>query len=175
VQVLLDREQLREEVGGHLPDLETQEVLHLRERDDDRNAVGEADHDRHRHEADHLPELEEAHRHQQQAGHHGGDQQVRNAVALDDGIEQGDERPRRARDLYPRAAQGGDDETTHDRRDQALLRLDAGGDAERHRQRHRDTGDRETGAEVGSKIGAPVALDRFLQRRPEPEVHRRAG
>jgi hypothetical protein len=69
--VVADGGQLGEEVGRHLLDLEAEEVLELGQRDHDGDAVGEADHDRHRHEAHHLAEPEQAHRHEQDACHHG--------------------------------------------------------------------------------------------------------
>jgi hypothetical protein len=170
VHVPVQRGQLRKEVGWHLRDVQPEEVLQLGQGDDDGNAVGEADDDRHRHEADHLAELESSHCDQQHARHHGGDEQVGDTVALCDGIEQRHEGAGRAADLYPRASQRGHDETADDGSDQTLFRLDPGGDAEGHCQRHGNAGHRESCAEVGGEVVAAVTLERVEEGGSEAKV-----
>ena len=150
--------ELREEVRRHLGDLEPEKVLELRQGDHDGNAVGEPDDDRHRNEPHHLAELEDAHRHQQAAGQHRGDEQVGDAVALDNRVEQRNKGTRRPGDLDARASQDGHDQAADHRGDQTLLGLDARGNTESHGQRHRNARNRQAGADVGSEIAAPVAL-----------------
>ena len=65
--VVDDRVDLAEEVGGHLGDGEAEEVLDLLQADHDRNAVREADHDRYGDELDEAADLEEAHQEEDDA------------------------------------------------------------------------------------------------------------
>ena len=83
-QVLGDGGDLAEEVARHLGDVQPEPVAHLRQRDQHRDAVGEADHHADRHVTHQGAQAEEAQQEQQHAGAGGGDQQVGHAVALDD-------------------------------------------------------------------------------------------
>ena len=158
---------LREEVGRHLADLQAEQVLQLRQRDQHRDAVGEADDDRHRDVAHQRAELEQPDHEQQHAGQRGRDQQVGQPVALDDAVDDDDEGAGRPADLHPRAAERGDQEAGDDRGEDALLGLDARGDRERHRQRQRDDADRDAGADIGEEAGAVVACHCIEQPRAE--------
>ena len=152
-----DRMRLGEEIGRHLVDLQAEQVLDLRDRDQHGDAVGEADDDRDRDVAHQRAEPEPAEREQEHAGEHGRDQQVGDAVALDDAVDDDDEGARRAADLHARAAERRDQEAGDDRGEDSLLGLDAAGDRERHRQRQGDDADGEAGAEVGGEALPVVA------------------
>ena len=107
----------------HLGDVQAQQVLHLRQRDQHRDAVGEADDDRHRHVAHQRAELEQPQ--QRTAARRpsdGGDQQVGQAVAFDDAVDDDDEGAGRPADLHLRAAQRADQEAGDDGGEEALLR-----------------------------------------------------
>jgi hypothetical protein len=91
------------------------------------------------------------------AGQRGGDQQVGQAVALDDAVDDDDERAGRAADLHMRAAQCRDQEAGDDGGEDALLGLDARGDGKGHGQRKRHDAHGEPGAEVGQEAGAVIA------------------
>ena len=117
--------QLGEEVGRQLFDLQAEQVPHLRQRDQHRDAVGEADHDRQRDVAHQHAELEQAEHEHQRAGQHRRDQQVGQAVALDDPVDDDDERAGRAADLHVRSAERRNQEARDDRSEDPLLGLHA--------------------------------------------------
>ena len=118
-----------------------------------RDAGGEADHDRDRHEAHQRAHAEGAHGEEQHAGHHRGDEQVRHAVLLRDRVERCPTKapagPAICTFEPPRSDTS---DAAHDRGDDALLGTHAGGDREGHgeRQRHQRHGD--AGAKVGDEV-----------------------
>ena len=162
------------EVGRNRPRLEAEQILDLRQRNQHRNAVGEADDDGHRDVLDQRAELEPAHRKQQRAGQHGRDQQIRQAVALHDAVDDDDEGTGGPADLHAGAAQRRDQDAGDDGREDALLGLDARRDRKRHGQWQRDDADSDAGAEVGDEAGAVVVLERVEQARAE-RVNLRQG
>jgi hypothetical protein len=93
-----------EKLGGQVVDLQPEEILDLGEEDDHSDAVGEADDDCDRDEADQLPHASQAHGEQEDAGEHGGAHQVGKAVDGDDAVDDGNEGAGRAADLHPGAA-----------------------------------------------------------------------
>ena len=151
-----DRQQ-REEVARQLGRDQSEEVLQLRQPDQHRNAVGEADDDGHRHVAHQCPELEQPHQEQQHAGHRGADQQVGQAVAFDDAVDDDNEGTGRPGNLHPAAAQRRDQKAGNDGREQALFGFDTRGDGKGHGQRQRNDADREAGADVGHQVGPRIA------------------
>jgi hypothetical protein len=167
VEVRRDRVDLREEVGRYLADLQAQQILQLRQRDQHRDAVREADDDRDRDVAHQRAETQPAEQEHQHAGEHRRDQQIRDPVALDDAVDDDDEGARRAADLHVRPAERRDQEAADDRGEDALLRLHARCDRERHRERKRDDADRHAGAGIGEEPAAVVAGDRIEQPRAE--------
>jgi len=158
---------LREEIGRQLGDLQAEQVLQLRQPDQHRDAVGEADDDGHRDVAHQRAEAQQPHREQQHARQRSGDQQVGQPVALHDAVDDDDEGARRAADLHLRAAQRRDEEAGDDRGDDALLGLDAAGDGEGHRQRQGDHADGQAGGDVGAQLRAAVAAHGVEQARAE--------
>ena len=157
----------RKEIGRRPVDGQAEQVLDLRQRDQHRDAVGEADDDRHRDVAHQHAEPEQAEREHQQAGQHGGDEQVGHAVALHDAVDDDDEGARRPADLHLRAAERRDQEAGDDGGEDALFGLDAAGDRERHRQRQRDDADRQAGADVGGEALSVVAGEGVDEARAE--------
>jgi hypothetical protein len=169
-----DRVRLREEVGRHLLDPQAEQVLQLRDGDQHRDAVGEADDDRDRDRAHDRAELQPAEHEQQDAGEDGRDHQPGDAVALHDAVDDDDEGARRPADLHARAPERRDQHAGDDRGEEALLGLDAARDRERHRERQRDDPDGDAGAEVGSEAAAVVAfLDVVDDARPKAVQARR--
>jgi hypothetical protein len=92
--------QLGEEIGRHFGDLQTQEVFDLRQADQHRDAVGEANHDGHRDVAHQGAQLQPAHHEQQHPGQRSGNQQIGQPVALDNAVNNDDEGARWAADLH---------------------------------------------------------------------------
>mmetsp|Transcript_7068 Transcript_7068/g.30130 ORF Transcript_7068/g.30130 Transcript_7068/m.30130 type:complete len:536 (+) Transcript_7068:2183-3790(+) len=151
------RPDLAEEVGRHLGDPQPEQVLQLGQRDQHGDAVGEAGDDGHRDIAHQAAELEGAHCEQQHAGAHRCDQQIGQAVALQDAVDHDDEGARRPADLHAGAAQQRDQEAGDDGRGQALLGPQTRGDGEGQCERQRDDADRQAGAQVGEQLLAAVA------------------
>jgi hypothetical protein len=92
---------LAEKMARHLGDIQAEEVLDLLQRDDHRDAIGEADHDRNRDEADQAAHPKGAHGEQQHAGRRGRDQQAGHSVSFDNAIQQGDKGARGPGNLDP--------------------------------------------------------------------------
>jgi hypothetical protein len=161
------RGQLRKEVARHLGDGQAHQVAQLRQRDQHRDAIGEADHDAHRDVADQHPQLEQAQHEHQHAGHHGGHQQVGEAVAVDDAVDDDDEGASRAADLHLRAAQRADQETRDHGGDQPLFGLDTRSDAKGQGQRQGHDAHRDASAQIGEEALAVIALQRVKQSRTE--------
>ena len=151
-----DRLHAREEFVGHR-DVEPEEVLDLREQDQHRDAVGEADDDRHGDEADEAAHARDAHGEQQNTGCDRADDEVGDAVLRDDTVHDHDVRAGRPADLHARAAEQRDQETSDDRGEDAGLRRDARRDRERHRERQCHDADREAGDGVGAEVVARVS------------------
>jgi hypothetical protein len=167
LQVLGQYAQLGEEVRRHLRDREAQQVLHLRQRDQHGDAVGESDHDADRHIANQRSEPQQAHHEQQHAGAGGCDQQVGQPEAFDDAVDDHDEGAGGSADLHTGASQQGDQRTGDDRGPEAGFRLEAGGDGEGHGKRQGHDADRESCTEVGAEPRARVSAQRIDQPGPE--------
>ena len=166
------RAQLEEEIRRQLVDLQPEEILELRQDDEHGDAVGEADDDGDRNEAHQVAEPERAHQQEQAAGQHGGEQQVGDAVALDDGVHHHHESAGRSADLHARAAQRGHQEAGHDGGEEAGFGLEARRDGEGQRQRQGNRRDRQSGREVGGELAAVVASQLIEQARPEAKHQR---
>ena len=144
---------LADEVARNLlaSEVQTEHVGDLRREDRHGDAAREADDDGVGDELDDGSEPEDAHQHEQHAGHQRGDDQARLAVLLDDAVYDDDECARRPSDLYAASSQQRDDQSGEDGRDDALLGRYARGDAERDSQRQRDDADDDAGHQVGSE------------------------
>ena len=173
VEVFGQGADLREKFGGQRPGLQAEKILDLRQEDQHRDAVGEADDDGQRNELDQHAQPEDAHRQQDAAGHEGADEQVRHAVLRDDAVDDDDEGAGRAADLHARAAERGDDEAGDDGREDAGFRRDTGGDGKRHRERQRDDADGDAGHRVGGERRAVVVLEAVEEPGPELRGARR--
>ena len=169
VQVRPERRHNAEEAARHLCDAEAEKIAQLRQDDQRGNAVGKADHHRHRNEADQRAEPEQPHQEQHDAGHHGGDQQVGNAVAFDNAVDDHDEGAGRTADLDAAAAEQRDQEAGHDGGDQSGARWQAAGNGkgQRHRQCHQADGD--AGRGVVYQTLAVVAAQRAQDAGPEDQ------
>ena len=84
---------------GRLGDRQAEKVFDLRRRNEQGDAVGEADHDGTRDELDRLPEARGGQEHEDHAGHHCDHQQAREPVLGDDAGDDDDEGPGRTADL----------------------------------------------------------------------------
>ena len=126
---------LREKIARHVGDLQPQQVFHLRQRNQHRNPVGEANDDAYRHVAHQRTQLEQAQRKQQYARASGGNQQIGHTVAFDDAVDDDDKGPCRAADLCRSAPQRRDDEPRDDGRPQPRFGLEPAGNRKCHGQR----------------------------------------
>ena len=148
---------LAEEVRRQFGCGQAQKVLHLRKPDEHRNAVGEADDDGQRHVAHQRAQFEEAHGEQQHASQRSADEQVGQAVALDDAVDDDDESTCWPADLHVGTTQGADQEAGNDGRENALLGLHSAGNGKGHGQRQGDDTHGEAGAHVGNEPARVVA------------------
>ncbi len=128
--------------------VKAEEVPDLSHRDDERDAGGEPDGYRVRNVLDHTAQLDQAHDHEQDAGHDRGDHQAVVAVFLDDAVDDDDESAGRAADLDAAAAQDRDEEPGDDGGIKPLLRLDAGCDGKGDRERQGHDADDDPGGQV---------------------------
>ena len=151
-----ERADFAEKLAGELVDLEAEEILDLREKDDHRDAVGETDDHRNRDEADHAAEAEGPHGDEYHPGQHGGDEQVGDAVVDHDGVDDRDEGAGRAADLNPRATQQGDQEAGDNGRPDAGGGRHPRGDSEGHGQRQGEHPDGNACARVMGELRAVV-------------------
>ena len=95
-----------------------------------------------------VPRPGHAEQNQDDAGHQRAHEQPVEAVDAHDPGDHDDERARRPTDLGAGATQRGDDEPGDDGAVDAVLRRNARGDRERHRQRQRDEADRHPGHQI---------------------------
>ena len=115
---------------------------------------GEAGDDREGDELDDAAQLGQAQGDQDDARHHGGDDQAVDAVLLHDAVDDHDERAGGPADLHPGAAQRRDQEAGDDRGVEALLRGDAAGDGEGDGEREGDDADDDAGEQVVAELSA---------------------
>ena len=155
----------REELAGVFGHRQAEEILDLRGRDQQRDAVGEADDDRPRNEAHRRAQAGEAQEQQDHAGHHGDHEQSGEAVLRDDAGDDHDERAGGTADLNLRSAQERNQEAADDGGVDAGLRRDAGSDAEGHGQGQGDKPTVTSGDQVGEKIAATVSREHGPQLR----------
>ena len=116
-----------------------EEVVHLPQGDDNRDAAGEAHDDAGRDEVDELAEAEDARQQDNHARRKRRDEHALQAVLGDDADEDGAHGPGRTADLEGRAAKQPDDKSADDGGDKPRGGVRAGGHAECEgkRQRHR--------------------------------------
>ena len=158
---------LREKVSRHFGDLQTQKILELRQCDQHRNAVGKAHHDAHRHIAHKGTHFEKAEQEQQHTGAGGGNQQIGQAVLLDDAVNNNNEGAGRPADLHRRAAQQGNQSARDDGCPDAGLRGEATGNGKGHRQRQGHNADGQTGTQVLDEALSRVAAQRGKNAGPK--------
>ena len=158
---------LAEEIGRHLGDLQAEQVAHLRERDQYRNAVGEANDHTHWHVTHQGAQPEQTEQEKQHTGAGGGDQQVGHAVALDDAVDDHDEGAGRSADLHRGTSQRRDDEASDDGGPQTGFGLEPAGNGKRHGQRQRHDAHRDARTHVAHQFVPGVALEVLNQARAE--------
>ena len=134
VEVSGERFHAQVEDAGHLFEVQSEEILDLRTRDQNSNTIGEPDHYRTRDELHGGAETSDAHDDQQHASHHRAHEQTIDAVSGDDSSYDYDEGTSGAADLSFRSTQRGNQKSSDDRAVNAGLRGEAGSDCERHRQ-----------------------------------------
>jgi hypothetical protein len=164
-----------EEVRRHGGYLQTQKVLHLRQRDQHRNAVGKPNHHGNRDEANQGAEFEEAHGKQHDPRHGGGDDQIGQAIALQNAVDDDDERTRRPPNLDPAAAQDGNQKPRNDGREQPGLGLESAGNGKGHGQWQGNDAHGEAGSGIANELLAVIALDGVQQARPEKRLRGQLG
>jgi hypothetical protein len=115
--------------------LQTEEVAQLRGQDDERDPGGEPNRHRIRYVLNDRPQARDAHDDQQHAGHEGRDGEPVVPEALDNAVDDDDERAGGAADLHAAAGERGDHEARDDRGEQPLLGFDSRSNCKRQRQR----------------------------------------
>jgi hypothetical protein len=146
-----------QERPGHRSHAQAQKVLDLGGEDDDRDSACESGHDGIGDEFDRASETGETHRDQEHSGHQSADGEPVHAVLLDDSVDDHDESAGGAADLNAAASQERDEESGHERGDEALFRGDSRGDRERQSERNRDDSDDQPGQKVVGKLCERVA------------------
>ncbi len=173
-EVRRKRRPLLQEMRGHVSHLESQEVLDLGRKDDDRDTAREARDDGIGNELDGGAEPREAEGDEQESRHHGAEDEAVDAVLLDDAVHDDDEGPRRAADLNAAAAQEGDEEPRHRGRDEASFRCDSRRDGEGKGERDRHDADDDTRLQVREEL-PPVVVPEDDERLGEPGCFHGAG
>jgi hypothetical protein len=143
---------------GHVRDGQPEEVLELEGGDHHRDPGREPGGDRVGDELDEAAEAEHSHEQQDQAGHERGHHQPPEPEPGRDRSQEDHERRRRTGHLDHRPTQGRDHRAGDDGRVEALLRSDAGGDRQRHRQRQGDDADHDPRQDVGPQVAGRVAV-----------------
>ena len=139
--------------------MQTKEILDLADQDGYGNARGEAYGNGHGDEADQPAQLAHTHQRQQDARHHGGDDQPIHPLGGDDACHDGGEGGGRTGDLYAAAAQQGYGKAGEDGGIHALLRGGAGGQRQGDGQGQGDDGDDDTRHQVLHQLLPGVALE----------------
>ena len=151
-----DSFELRKKIGRHLRDLQAQQVLELRQRDQHRNAVGKTHHNADRHITHEGAQLEQPQEEKQYAGAGRGDQQIWQAVTFDDAVDDHDESAGRATNLHGRAAQQRNQPAGNDGGPDSRLGAQARGDRKIHGQRQGHDSHGQAGANVFAETFARV-------------------
>jgi hypothetical protein len=160
-----------EEFGRQVVDAQAEEILDLGEEDDDGNAVGEADDDGDRDEADQLPHPRQSHGKQEDAGQHGCSEQVVEAVDGHDAVNNGDESAGRAADLNARATEERGQEAGDDGGPDTGRRRAAGGDGKGHGQWQGENADGDSRSDVLAELSATVAWQAIKQLGAKGDFH----
>ena len=169
-------EQAFEVVLGQLAGGEAEQVLDLKRPDHDRDPGGEAGGHGVGDELDELPHAHGAHDEEQDAGQRRGQEQAPEAEPDRDRREDDDEGGGGAGDLDPRTAEHRDDRTPHDRRVEAMLRRDAGGDGQRHREGQGHDPHHRAGHEVGPEVSKAISLpERLAESKAQAARHLAVG
>ena len=124
-------------------EMQPEEILDLRARDQHRNPIRKSNYDRPRNEFHSRAQARDAHDHQQHAGHHGAHEQSIHAVHRDDPRHHHHKRAGRPANLHLRSAQRRNQKSGDDRAVNSSLRRQPRSDGKRHRQRqcHQPHGD----------------------------------
>ena len=101
---------------------------------------------------------EETHRQQQDSRHPSRQQQSRESLPDQDGRENDDERRRRPGHLEPGPAEEGAGDARDDGGVEPMLRRDADGDGQGHRERQRDDAHHQACQRVVTEIGGRIAF-----------------
>ena len=159
---------LRQEVARHFPlNRQSEEVLDLCGENGDGNTARKAHHDGVRDELDDGAELARTEQNEEHAGHHRGNHQPRQSElgVTHNAVDNDDEGARRSANLHPASAQGRDDETADDGRQNALRRRHARGDAKGYGKRKGHNAHYQAGHEVGHQLLFVVVPDFTEQAR----------
>ena len=148
---------LGKKVSWHLGNFQSQQIFHLRQRNQHGNAIGESHDDADRHITHQRSELEKPHQKQQDPGAGGGNQQIGDAVALNNAVDDHDESAGRPANLHRRAAQGRNQRAGDDGGPDACLGLQPGRDGKRHGQGQGHNADRQPGPSVFDQPRKAVA------------------
>ena len=150
---------LIDEVGGHIRDTHTEQVVHLGREDGDGDTAREAHDDGIGHKLDDRSEFEDTHQNHHQACQDGGNGKARKTKLLDDAIDDDNEGTRGATNLHLRTAQSRDQETGQDGGHKTLGGAYARSDTKGDRQRNSHDTDDDTGHQVFGKFLFVVALE----------------
>src|SRR6266550_1885254 len=160
---------LRNELRRHLTHAQPQKILYLARENDDRYSTGEPDDDRMRNELDCGAELGDAKRYEYQTGHDRRHDEAVDSVSLDNSVDDDDECASRPADLHTRAAEGGDQESSNDRRVEAAVGSDTAGDCERDCEGESDYADNDAGDQIRSELRSAIRPEGRYGFRDEQE------
>src|ERR1700730_17270319 len=158
-----------DELDRQISHLEAEEIPHLARKNDHRNSAGKSDYDWLRNELDRASELGDAEYHEDHPGHDRGHDEAIDSVFLDDPIDDDDECPGRPSDLYPRATERADQESSDDGGIKSAVRRDAARDRESDCEWKCHHADDHARGEIGSELGAAVRLERRDRFRDEQD------
>ena len=143
----------------------TEEVVHLRGENGQRNTCREAHNHRIRHKLDDTAQLEHAHENKHDTRHDCGDEQARESVLLNHTIDNHNERARRTANLHFATTESRDDKSCNDSRDKTFSWSDARGDTKSNCQWDSHYADDNSCHRVLQQFLFGVALQRMEELR----------
>ena len=127
-----------DEIGRNTLNIHTEKVVHLGRKNGERNTRRETYDNRIWNKLDDITQFEYTHEDEQYTRHDRGDEQAREAMLLDDTIDNDDEGAGRTTNLHLATTKSRDDEAGNDSRDESFGRTYARCDTKSDSQRNSD-------------------------------------
>ena len=154
-----DRTPFRNECGRKASHLEPEKILDLTREDDDRDSTRESNDHRMWYELDRCAEAGDAEHDEYDPRHQRGDDEPVDTEALDDTVDDDDERAGRSSDLNSGSAKRRDEKAGNNRGVKPAIRCDTAGDGKRNGERKSNDTNYDAGYDIGIKLRTIVGLE----------------